>query len=168
MQRVPSSRPPRPAPASLADRRHATAFWLLTAYKAVAALVVLAAGFYVLLHAGDLRTSLTALAASWSGRGGLAAWAGRLVTGGLGSLPEQGFAATGVLLLVDGLLLALTALALARRSPAARPLVLAAIVVPLVPELYLLARHVRPGEVLVLLFNLAVLAYVWRYYPRRH
>ncbi len=167
MQRVPSSRPPR-STAPQVGRQHAAAFWLLTAYKALAALVVLAAGLYVLLHAGDLRASLTALAANWTGRGGLAAWSGGVMGGAVSGLPERGFTATGVLLLVDGLLLALTAVALARRSPAARGLVLAAIIVPLLPEVYLLTRHVRLGEVLALLVNLGILAYVWRYYPRHH
>lgn len=163
-----SSSGPAPRPRPAEAQQHRVAFWLLTAYKAVAALVVLVAGGYVLTHAGDLRASLTALALDWGGRGGLLAWLGGVLTGALNTLPGQGFVGLGVLLLVDGLLLALTAVALARRSPAARPLVLAAIILPILPEIYLLTRHVRPGEVLVLLFNLGILAYVWRYYPRRH
>lgn len=157
---------PRPVPARRLSPD--TVFWLLTAYKAIAALVVLLAGVYLLANADGVRTALENWSAALGPQGGLAGWLGGLLAGLLDSLPSRGLNWTGGLLLLDGALLAATAYALMRRSPAARPLVLAAIIVPLAPELYLLARHVRPGEVLVLLLNLAILAYVWRHYPRHH
>ncbi len=143
-----------------------TVFWLLTAYKAVASLVVLLGAVLLLTYSASVLDGLSAVAVRWASGGGAWRIMGRWIAEQLPKLPRSSVTWTGVLLLIDGLLLGLTAIALARRSPAARTLVLTAIGLPILPEIYLLLRHPTPTELLVFAFNAGIFAYTWRYYPR--
>ncbi len=141
-------------------------FYLLTAYKAALALLVLSLAVYLLTHGPQVLASVQSTLQRWSLQGGWLGLASASLRQTLRGLPASGPFWTGVLLLIDGLLLALTALALAKRWPAARGLVLTAIGLFLLPELALLWQHRSLAVAAVLAFNLAILAYVYRYYPR--
>ena len=143
-----------------------TVFWLLTLYKAVASVVVLVGAVLLLVHSASVLDGLSATAVRWASGGGAWRVMGRWLAEQLPKLPRSSVTWTGVLLLIDGTLLGMTAVALARRSPAARVLVLTAIGLPIVPEVYFLLRHPTPAELLVFIFNVSIFAYTWRHYPR--
>lgn len=143
-----------------------TVFRLLTLYKLLAALAVLAAGGFLVVYRADAPDLLEQLASNLAGGRGV----GALLHSGLLVLAQtvtpEGVTWIGSLLLIDGLILGVTAWALYRRSAAARPLVLAAIALPLAVEAWLIVSSFSVTLLSLLILNLLILAYVWRNYPR--
>ncbi|MBB6099038.1 uncharacterized membrane protein (DUF2068 family) [Deinobacterium chartae] len=143
----------------------AAVFWLITAYKGILAVLVLVAGITLLVHRDGALIDISRMFGHGLALDGLPGWIGQATRHALTGLSGERVQWTGVLLLVDGVLLALTAIALVLRHSSARPLVLGAIALPLLPEVLVLLGHPSLPTALVLGVNLLVLLYVYRYYP---